>query len=623
MNAFSSQAEVDPRNNEFTKELTKESTLAPSTDAPTADLVVKPTGPTFAELGLCDTIIRTLTASGYTHPTPVQQRAIPAALAGRDLVVSSPTGSGKTAAFMLPAIERLAQIQANAKPTVQREGQNRPARGGSRRGGAPAQPARPTLLVLTPTRELAMQVTTAAKTYGTYLKRLKTVSVLGGVPYRSQLEMLSEQPDIVVATPGRLIDHLERRRIDFSELTMLVLDEADRMLDMGFIEDIETIVAATPSTRQTLLFSATIDNRINQLTQSLLKDPERIEIKRPIEQRTNITQSIHWVDDRTHKDRLLVHLLADTTLNQAVIFTATKNSASELSDRLCDAGFVSAPLHGDLPQSARTRTLKALRDQRVRVLVATDVAARGIDVPNITHVFNYDLPKFAEDYVHRIGRTGRAGRTGVAISLVNHAEIKMLRRIEQFTRHPLPATVIAGFEPQRKPAGGGSFARGNGNGRGRPGGGHAGHGGGGQGGRYRSEGARTRPEGSGGGYRGGEQRSYGGGHGGGAGGHSGGAGGYGGGAGGHGGGAGGHGGGAGGGGGSYGRTSSSGYSTRNNDGQRRYGPAGGSSTGGNNNGGGYHGGGRSTREGASSNRGHFGASGGGHRGGYAGSSSRD
>ncbi len=487
------QAELDQQNGSSTPAQT--STQTDSTPAVKA----APTGPTFVDLGLCDAIVRTLTTAGYTHPTPVQQRAIPAALAGRDLVVSSPTGSGKTAAFMLPAIERFAQLQAQSDTPAapQRGGNDRNARG--RR--PQFQPARPALLVLTPTRELAMQVTTAAKTYGSYLRRLKTVSVLGGVPYRSQLDMLSEQPEIVVATPGRLIDHLERGRIDFSALSMLVLDEADRMLDMGFIDDIETIVAATPATRQTLLFSATIDRRISALTQRLLKDPEHIEITHRPEQKANITQSIHWVDDRTHKDRLLMHLLADDTLNQAVIFTATKNSASELSDRLCDAGFVSAPLHGDLPQSARTRTLKALRDQRVRVLVATDVAARGIDVPNITHVFNYDLPKFAEDYVHRIGRTGRAGRTGIAVSLVHHAEMKMVRRIEQFTRQPLPISVVAGFEPQRKPSPS-SFSRGGGGGggRGRSGGG-GGYGGrsNSSGGGYRSEGARARPEG--GGYR--------------------------------------------------------------------------------------------------------------------------
>lgn len=406
----------------------------------------------FAALGLCPAILSALEATGYTEPTPVQQKAIPAALAGRDLLVSSPTGSGKTAAFMLPAIQRFAQMQkeeapaAAAAPTER----SRERRGNSRNQQQPA--AYPALLVLTPTRELAAQVTAAATTYGKHLKSLRTVSILGGVPYPQQLALLAKQPEIVVATPGRLLDHLKRGRINLSKLTMLVLDEADRMLDMGFIDDIETIVAATPENRQTLLFSATIDSRISHLTKNLLKTPECIEITHRPEQRANITQTVHWVDDRSHKDRLLRHLLADQTLDQAVVFTATKSGADELADLLFDAGFSSAALHGDLPQSARTRTIRSLRERRVRVLVATDVAARGIDIPGITHVFNYDLPKFAEDYVHRIGRTGRAGRSGTAISLAHHTEVQAVRRIERFTKQTLPVNVVAGFEPRRTPS---------------------------------------------------------------------------------------------------------------------------------------------------------------------------
>ncbi len=398
--------------------------------------------PGFSDLGLCVEILHALNVAGYTEPTAVQQRVIPAALAGHDLLVSSPTGSGKTAAFILPAIQRFAQTQ-HSNSAAPSERTRTPHR---------MQPARPALLVLTPTRELALQVTNAAATYGKRIKRLRTVSVLGGVPYRKQLELLAQQPDIVVATPGRLLDHLERSRIDLSELSMLVLDEADRMLDMGFIDAIKTIVAATPSSRQTLLFSATLDARIGALTQRLLKSPERIEVAHRPEQRDKIDQSIHWVDDRAHKDRLLTHLLSDTLLDQAIVFTATKSGANVLANLLCDAGFVSAALHGDLPQSARNRTLRALRERRVRVLVATDVAARGIDVPGITHVFNYDLPKFAEDYVHRIGRTGRAGRSGTAISLAHHGEMAIVRRIERLTRKTLPVRTIEGFEPRRAPS---------------------------------------------------------------------------------------------------------------------------------------------------------------------------
>jgi superfamily II DNA/RNA helicase len=426
----------------------------------------QPAGPSFESLGLSADIVTALTAAGYQVPTPVQQRAIPAALAGRDLLVSSPTGSGKTAAFMLPAIERFSQLEklAASQPREPRDPNARPQRR--------QQPvARPSLLVLTPTRELAMQVTAAATTYGKHLRRLRTVSILGGVAYGQQLMLLAKNPEILVATPGRLLDHLERGRIDLSSLNMLVLDEADRMLDMGFIDDIETIVAATPASRQTLLFSATIDGKIGSLTGRLLKDPERIEIVQKLEAK-NIAQTVHFVDDRDHKDRLLDHLLRDAELDQAIVFTATKNDADQLAIRLADAGFESAALHGDLPQGARNRTIRALRERRVRVLVATDVAARGIDIPGITHVFNYDLPKFAEDYVHRIGRTGRAGRSGIAVSLVHHAEQGALKRIERFVRAPLPVNVIAGFEPRKSaPSGGrGGF----GGGRGRPGGGSSG-----------------------------------------------------------------------------------------------------------------------------------------------------
>ncbi|CAN7320138.1 DEAD/DEAH box helicase [Trinickia sp. LjRoot230] len=422
-----------------------------------------PAGAGFAALGLSPEIVSALMAAGYVSPTPVQERAIPAGIAGRDLLVSSPTGSGKTAAFMLPAIERFAQLQKTSAS------QPREATGEQRtRRGPPV--ARPGMLVLTPTRELAMQVTTAASTYGKHLRRLRTVSILGGVAYGQQLTLLAKNPEILVATPGRLLDHLERGRIDLSQLQLLVLDEADRMLDMGFIDDIETIVAATPATRQTMLFSATLDGKIGSLTGRLLRNPERIEIEHRAESRANIAQAVHYVDDRDHKDRLLDHLLRDSALDQAIVFTATKSEADQLAGRLADAGFASAALHGDLPQGARNRTIRALRERRVRVLVATDVAARGIDIPGVTHVFNYDLPKFAEDYVHRIGRTGRAGRTGTAVSLVHHAETGTLKRIERFVRASLPVNVVVGFEPRKAPPANSRGGLGGSGGRGRPGG---------------------------------------------------------------------------------------------------------------------------------------------------------
>lgn len=429
----------------------------PDTSVPTDTSGTEtPQGPTFASLGLSPAIVSALTASGYKAPTPVQQLAIPAALEGRDLMVSSPTGSGKTAAFMLPAIERFAQLQQTQRAHPQpREAHALQAKNGAsheRRARRPQPVARPGLLVLTPTRELALQVTAAATTYGKHLRRLRTGSILGGVAYGQQLMLLAKNPEILVATPGRLLDHLERGRIDLSVLQMLVLDEADRMLDMGFIDDIEAIVAATPATRQTMLFSATLDSKIGALTHRLLNDPVRIEIARQIESPANIAQTVHYVDDRAHKDRLLDHLLRDEALDQAIVFTATKLDADQLAGRLADAGFQTAALHGDLPQGVRNRTLRALREHRVRVLVATDVAARGIDVPGITHVFNYDLPKFAEDYVHRIGRTGRAGRSGTAVSLVHHAERGTLKRIERFAHVTLPVNVIEGLEPRKAPA---------------------------------------------------------------------------------------------------------------------------------------------------------------------------
>ncbi|VVE29198.1 RNA helicase [Pandoraea communis] len=458
-----------PTSEENTNAIVVDATPAVSTDGQ----------PSFAELGLNPAILTALITAGYTSPTPVQQRAIPAALAGRDLLVSSPTGSGKTAAFMLPAIHRFAEMQASgelgsrapaAHPRNQPAAPGEKPRKGQRVRRVAAQPL---LLVLTPTRELAQQVSTAADTYGKQLRRLRTVSILGGMPYPRQLEMLAKQPEIIVATPGRLLDHISSGKIDLSQLMMLVLDEADRMLDMGFIDDIQTIVDATPESRQTLLFSATIDGRMGEITRRLLRDPETIEITRGSEQRTNanIEQTLHYVDDRAHKDRLLTHLLGNDALDQAIVFTSTKRDADLIADQLEQAGFDSAALHGDMPQGVRNRTLRALRERRVRVLVATDVAARGIDVPGITHVFNYDLPKFAEDYVHRIGRTGRAGRRGVAVSLAAHGEIGAVRRIERYTREPLPVNVVAGFEPRRSPPKGGSGGAGSkrpGQGRGGP-----------------------------------------------------------------------------------------------------------------------------------------------------------
>ncbi|MCD6025839.1 MAG: box helicase [Solimicrobium sp.] len=407
---------------------------------------------TFEKIGLHSSLLQALTEAGYTEPTTVQQQAVPAAIAGRDLLVSSQTGSGKTAAFMLPALHKFASdSQYDATPFTKTSNQERQA--ARSRGDRPRfQAAKPKMLVLTPTRELALQVTTAADKYGSFMRRIRAVSILGGMPYPKQMQLLSKNPEILVATPGRLIDHMESGKINFSELEILVLDEADRMLDMGFIDDIEKIVAATPGTRQTMLFSATLDGVVGNMARRITTDPMVIQIAGSSVKHENITQRVHFVDDLSHKNRLLDHLLKDDTLDQAVIFTATKRDADTIADRLNIAGFAAAALHGDMHQGARNRTLDGLRRGQVRVLVATDVAARGIDVPAITHVFNYDLPKFPEDYVHRIGRTGRAGRNGVAISLVNHAENINVKRIERFTKQLIPVEVVVGFEAKRSAA---------------------------------------------------------------------------------------------------------------------------------------------------------------------------
>ncbi|WP_292935496.1 DEAD/DEAH box helicase [Noviherbaspirillum sp.] len=403
---------------------------------------------TFEALGLHASILKALTEAGYTKPTSVQEQAVPAALQGRDLMVSSQTGSGKTAAFMLPALHKFALAEQQPQPGAKTANQERQS--ARSRGERPRfQPAQPKMLVLTPTRELALQVTTATAKYGSCLRRVRAVSILGGMPYPKQMQLLAKNPEILVATPGRLIDHMESGKINFSQLEILVLDEADRMLDMGFIDDIEKIVASTPETRQTMLFSATLDGVVGNMAKRITREPLVIQIAGSATKHENIQQRVHFVDDLSHKNRLLDHLLRDASLDQAVVFTATKRDADTIADRLNIAGFAAAALHGDMHQGARNRTLDALRRGQVRVLVATDVAARGIDVPGITHVVNYDLPKFPEDYVHRIGRTGRAGRNGLAISLVNHAENINIKRIERFTKQLIPVDVVAGMEPKK------------------------------------------------------------------------------------------------------------------------------------------------------------------------------
>ncbi|HET7832797.1 MAG TPA: DEAD/DEAH box helicase [Gallionella sp.] len=378
----------------------------------------------FEKLNLNPAILKAVADTGYTEPTPIQAQAIPEIMAGHDLMASSQTGSGKTAAFILPALNRLATPSA-----VHSKG--------------------PRVLVLTPTRELAQQVCDAATKYGKNM-RFKIISILGGMPYPVQNRLLSSHVDILVATPGRLIDHLERGRIDFSRLEMLILDEADRMLDMGFVDDVERIADATPKTRQTLLFSATLEGVVGNLASRLLKEPKRITVAAAKDKHENIEQRMMFADDVAHKNKLLSHLLTDAEVNQALVFIATKRDADDLADQLSAQGHSVAALHGDMSQRERNRTLLKLRNGNLRVLVATDVAARGIDVPGISHVINFDLPKFAEDYVHRIGRTGRGGASGVAISFASNRDAVLLKRIERYTEQRIQMHTIEGLEPKFK-----------------------------------------------------------------------------------------------------------------------------------------------------------------------------
>ena len=389
----------------------------------------------FADLNLDKNILSAVSSEGYESPTPIQAQAIPFALDGRDIMASAQTGSGKTAAFLLPTLQRLTKRS------------EKPGKG-------------PRALVLTPTRELAAQVEKNALAYAKYAL----------VPHRQhrrrrifgyQTRALSKPVDLIVATPGRLMDLMQSGKVDFDRLEVLILDEADRMLDMGFIDDIETIVEATPSDRQTLLFSATWDGAVGKLARKLTKDPETIEVER-VDDQGKIEEQLLYCDDMRHKNRLLDHILRDANIDQCVIFTSTKAMTEVIADELYEKGFAANCLHGDMPQGWRNRTLMDLRKGRCKILVATDVAARGIDVPTITHVINYDLPKQAEDYVHRIGRTGRAGRTGIAITFAEVNEYVKVHKIEKYIGRKLPELTIEGMEPTRKRKSAGGKPKGKG-----------------------------------------------------------------------------------------------------------------------------------------------------------------
>lgn len=375
----------------------------------------------FEELNLNAKLLQAIHTAGFTTPTEIQRAAIPLILSGSDIMASAQTGTGKTAAFVLPALERLT---APSK----REGRG------------------PRVLVLTPTRELAMQVNDNVRTLGRFC-RFTTGNIVGGMPYPPQIRLLKEAVDLLVATPGRLMDHMEQGRVDFSRLEVLVLDEADRMLDMGFVDAVKKIAGATPKTRQTLLFSATLEGRVLAVAKALLRDPARVQLAHNSERHALIAQRVYQADDAAHKHRLLSHCLVSEAPTQAVIFTATKRGADKLSKLLSSQGHPSAALHGNMNQSQRKRTVERMRRGEFRLLVATDVAARGLDIKGISHVINFDLPTVAEDYIHRVGRTGRAGASGTAISLVGPDDWSKLAGIERLTGQTLERDVVAGLEP--------------------------------------------------------------------------------------------------------------------------------------------------------------------------------
>jgi len=380
----------------------------------------------FEDLQLHPALLKALQECGYTEPMPVQAIAIPKILAGQDLIATAETGMGKTAAFVIPALQNL--FTHAPKKSLARKPYGRPS-----------------VLVLTPTRELANQISEAIRIYSKFM-RCYSVNLVGGVPYVPQFKSLARPVDIIVATPGRLRDHIEHKRVDLSGLSMLVLDEADRMLDMGFIDDVEMISALTPESRQTLFFTATWDVKMAQLASRLLKNPERVQVETQVTHK-NIEQRLHFADNVEHKNRLLQHLISDDAITQAIIFSATKQGADILAQQLVAQGHSAAALHGDMKQSARNRTIMQLRRGQLRLLVATDVAARGLDVTTISHVINFDLPRFAEDYVHRIGRTGRAGAGGTAISFALPDDLPHLQRIERYTGARVPQFTIPGLEP--------------------------------------------------------------------------------------------------------------------------------------------------------------------------------
>ena len=431
----------------------------------------------FEELGLAEPLLRAVAEAGYETPTPIQAQAIPMVLTGADLLAGAQTGTGKTAGFVLPMLQRL------AASTPQRDA----------RGKLPIR-----ALILTPTRELAAQVEESVRVYGRYMTRLGSMVIFGGVGMQPQIDRLKRGVDILVATPGRLLDHAGQRTVDLSHVEILVLDEADRMLDMGFLPDVKKVLALLPQKKQSLLFSATFSDEIKALADRLLNNPGLIEVARRNQTAELIEQKVHPVSRDAKKD-VLVHLIKKNGWDQVLVFTRMKHGANRLAEHLVKHGISAMAIHGNKSQTARTKALAEFKHGDLEVLVATDIAARGIDIDQLPHVVNYELPNVPEDYVHRIGRTGRAGSPGEAISLVCVDEEGFLRDIERLIKREIPREIIPGFEPdpteRAEPIVLGRMVIGVGAGRGGYGRGHRnGNTGGGHGGRGRGDATHPAPQ---------------------------------------------------------------------------------------------------------------------------------
>ncbi len=426
----------------------------------------------FAAMGLAPELLRAVKDLGFTQPTPVQMKTIPLAMQGHsagatdarfiDLMVSSQTGSGKTAAFLLPMLHTLLDQRTNAEAR-ERTDYERAIAQAAAKGEAPPKRAKrkdptnprhftapaPGALILCPTRELAQQVASDAIDLVQHCRGLRVANIVGGMPYQMQIAKL-QNANLVVATPGRLLDLQRSMQIKLDQVQFLVVDEADRMLDLGFSDDLAEVNQLTMARKQTMMFSATFAPRIQQLAARVMREPQRITIDSPQEKHANIKQLLFWADNAQHKRKLLDHWLRDTTINQAIVFASTQIECDGLANDLQQDGFDAVALHGALSQGLRNRRLMALRQGHVQILVATDVAARGLDIPTITHIFNFGLPMKPEDYIHRIGRTGRAGRDGLAITLAEFRDRRKIFDIEAYSRQPIKAEVVPGLEPQQR-----------------------------------------------------------------------------------------------------------------------------------------------------------------------------